>query len=198
MYQKLYNKFLQMIRQAFYSVVSPDTSQYPQAQVTSNGKATNVTRLSTYGVFGNPPLGAHVLMFQSQAQEAVKFAIFNDMIGRKKGLSEGECGLFNSLTEAIVYLKEDGSIAIESSVFVDVQAPEINAVATVQANVTAPAIVLNGAVTINGALVVSGTIGGPASGAASMPNGADIGGIPFGTHKHGGVDAGTDTSGGPQ
>lgn len=35
------------------------------------------------------------------------------------------------------------------------------------------------------------------TGAVTMPGGATIGGIPFGTHKHTGVQAGTDTSGGP-
>lgn len=197
MYKKLYNKFLQMIRQAYYSVVSDDTSEYPQAQVTSNGKATNVTRLSTYGVFGNPPLGAHVLMFQSQGQESTKFAIFNDMTGRKKGTKEGECGLFNSLTEAIVYLKKDGSIAIESNVSVDVTAPEINAVATTAINLTAPTITLDGAVAITGSLVVVGAVGGAGGAPLSAPNGVAIGGLDLGTHIHGDVEPGTGSTGGP-
>ncbi len=213
MYKKLYNKFLQMIRQAYYSVVSDDTSEYPQAQVTSNGKATNITRLSTYGVFGNPPLGAHVLMFQSQGQESTKFAIFNDMTGRKKGVKEGECGLFNTLTEAIVYLKEDGSIAIESNVSVDVQAPVINAVASASIKAEAPVIDVEGttvnvlgsaainieapAITLKGAVVVDGAIGGVASGPLSAPNGVIIGGLDLGTHIHGGVTTGLGNTGGP-
>ena len=124
--EKVLNKFLQIIRQAYSSVVSPDTSEYPQGQVTSNGKATKITRLSTYGIIANPPLDSHVLMFQNQGQESTKFGIYNDFLNRKKNLAEGECALYNTLTGAIVYMKADGSIAIESDTSIDAQAPVIN------------------------------------------------------------------------
>ena len=146
--RKVLNKFLQIIRQGYYSVVSSDTSEYPQAQVTSNKKATLVTRLSTYGICANPPKDAHVEMFQSQGQESTKFGIFNDFLRRKKGLAEGECALYNTLTGAIVCMKADGSIAIESDTSIDGKAPVINIEADTEANVTAPTINAN-ATTVN-------------------------------------------------
>lgn len=146
--RKVLNKFLQIIRQGFYSVVSSDISEYPQAQVTSNGKATLTTRSSTYGICANPPKDSHVLMLQSQGQESTKFGIFNDFLRRKKGLAEGECALYNTLTGAIVYMKADGSIAIESDTSIDAAAPVINIDADTEVNVTAPTINAN-ATTVN-------------------------------------------------
>jgi len=146
--RNIFNKFLQIIRQAYYSVVSSDISEYPQAQVTSNGKPTLITRLSTYGVVANPPLDSHVLMCQSQGQESTKFGIFNDFLRRKKGLAEGECALYNTLTGAIVYMKADGSIAIESDTSIDTETPVVNIDADTEVNVTAPTINAN-ATTVN-------------------------------------------------
>lgn len=196
--KRLYNKFLQMIRQAYYSVISSDTSEYPQAQVVSNGKATNIVRLSTYGIFGNPPKDSHVLMLQSQGQESTKFGIFNDMIRRKKGLSEGECGLYNTLTGAIVYMKEDGSILIESPTVVDVKAPVINAEATTVNITGSAAINLEApAITLKGVTIIDGSISGPGGAPLSAPNGVVIGALDLGTHIHGGVETGTNNTGGP-
>lgn len=145
---KIWNKFRQLIRQAYYSLVSDDTSEFPQGQVTSNGKATNIVRMSVYGVFGNAPKDSHVLMFQNQGQESTKFGIFNDFLRRKKTEGEGECGLFNTLTGAIVYMKEDGSIAIESATSIDGKAPVVNIDADTEVNINAPTINANGT-TIN-------------------------------------------------
>lgn len=50
-------------------------------------------------------------------------------------------------------------------------------------------ITINGNVTINGTLAVSGV--------STLTGGATIGGIPFGSHKHTGVQPGGGTSGGP-
>ena len=140
--RKVLNKFLQIIRQAFVSVVLSDTSEYPISQVTSNGKATLVTRVSTYGVFGNPPLDSHVLMFQSQGQESTKFGLFNDFLRRIKTEAPGECGLHNTLTDAIVYLKEDGTLAIESNVSVDVTAPTVNIISSTEVKVVTPKAII--------------------------------------------------------
>ncbi len=182
--QKMHNKFLQIIRQAFYSVVSSDTSEYPQAQVTSNGKATNITKLSTYGVCANPPKGSHVLMFQNQGQESTKFGIFNDFINRKRGLKEGEVALFNTLTGAMVFMKADGSIAIESDLAVDVQAPMVNVVASVSVNIEAPLI------TLKGAVIVDGSITGVGGTPLPTPDGVDF------PHVHSGVTTGGSNTGG--
>jgi phage gp45-like len=109
-------KLKQIIRQAVISFLTDDTEAYPIFQVTSNQKATDVIRLSTYGIFGMPPLDSHVVLFSSQGQEAVKFGIANDFLRRKKGLKEGECGLLNTLTGTFIFLREDGKIEINADI----------------------------------------------------------------------------------
>lgn len=125
MLNKIKEKLRQIIRQAVISLLTDDTEAYPLAQVTSNGKATDIIRLSTYGVFGMPPLDSHVLLLSSQGQEAVKFGIINDFLRRKKGLKSGECGLMNTVTGTYIFLRADGKIEINTDIVV---AGEIEAI----------------------------------------------------------------------
>ena len=149
--RKVLNKFLQIIRQAYATVVSSDTSEYPQGQVTSNGKPTLVTRLSIYGIVANPPLDSHVLMLQSQGQESTKFGVYNDFLRRKKELTEGECALYNTLTGAIVYMKADGSIVIDSpdesvdisaNTEITATAPVVNVIAATEVKIVTPKAII--------------------------------------------------------
>ena len=156
-----------IIRQAVISVVSDDSEAYPKAQATANGKATDITRLSVYGLCSNPPLDSHVLMISSQAQEAVKFGVINDFLRRKKNLKEGEVALFNCITGAFVYLKADGSIEVES---------------TLKVSVTAPETEINGNLIVNGDITATGDI---TSAELKVPGNPD-----YTVHKHGGVDTG--------
>ncbi len=104
-----------MIRQAFVSLLFGDTQPYPIIQVSANGKTAKAVRLSVYGINSLPPASAHALVFNSQGQESTKFAIINDFANRKKDLQEGEVALFNSVTGAFVFMKENGDIEIESA-----------------------------------------------------------------------------------
>jgi len=100
----------QMIKQAFVSLVSDDTSAYPQVQVSYNGKPVQAVRFSPYGLFSNPPEKSVAFLLSPSAQDSRPFAMIQDMLRRKKNVKEGECGLYNVLTGSYVYLKENGDI----------------------------------------------------------------------------------------
>ena len=167
--QSLYTRVANMVKQAYYSLVNADSSSYPVGQATVNGKPTSFVRLSTYGVCSNPPAESHILLINSQGQESAKFGILNDFIRRKKNLKEGEVALFNTKTQAEVYLREDGSILIKSSENIDV----------------------DGNLNVNGNLSVTGTI--TAAENISVPANKDIlvGTISVKNHNHGGVEPGS-------
>lgn len=198
-------KLFKIIKQAFISAVNSDGTAYPTAQATYNEKATDVVRLSSYGLCSNPPTGSLALLLSSNGQEAVKYAVIDDMQNRFKNLAEGEVVLFNYETGNYVYLKNDGEILINTDGDIKAVAGgnieataggSIEATASSSATVTAPTITLAGNVVIQGSLTQTGGSASSFSGSTTMPS-ASIGGLNFGSHKHTGVDAGTDTSGGP-
>jgi phage gp45-like len=219
------NKLLQIIRQAYHSLVSDDSSAYPKTQVVSNGKATDIVRLSTYGICANPPKDAHVLMLSSQGQESSKFGVFNDFLNRMKGLAEGEVVLFNTLTGAFVYMKANGDIEVNTDTKIKVNAGgdidvdaggkitadavgnidataggDINATAqgSINATAIATANITAPTITLNGTVIVNGLITGPASAPLNAANDIQVGALQFGTHIHGGVTTGAGNTGGPQ
>jgi len=210
---KMIKRVTQMIKMAYVSAVGPDTSAYPQGQASYNGKTTNFLRLSPYGLFSNPPSKSVVLLLSSQAQESFKFGISDDMLNRFKGLKEGECGLYNTLTKAFVHLKEDGTIAVyspnnvevnadvdvnvvaagnvsvQAGVDVDVQAGgDVSVVASGDVNITGTNINLTGNVAVTGTLQTTGL---------TTLDDANINGILYSTHRHNGVQTGSGNTGGP-
>lgn len=79
------------------------------------------------------------------------------------------------------------SVQVEASaVTVDADTVEVNAT---EVTVTAPTASITGNVEVTGNIEISGT--------AQITGGATISGIPFGSHRHTGVDTGSGTSGGP-
>lgn len=108
------NRFLQMIKQAYISLVTDDSSAYPKGQAGYNGKTTDFLRYSPYGLNSNPPKDAWVLLLGSQGQEAVKIGLVADFLYRKKGLKEGEAVLYNTLSKSFIILKENGDIEIDA------------------------------------------------------------------------------------
>lgn len=131
-------KVWSMIKQAVVSLVTDDTSSYPQGQATYNGKTTDHTRLSPYGLVSNPPKDSWVLLLSSMAQSAVKFGIASDMLRRIKGLKEGECGLYNTLTQSFILLLENGdcSADIKGNALINATG---NLTATIAGNISATA-----------------------------------------------------------
>jgi len=170
-------KILSMIKQGYYSLVDPDTSVFPVGQATVNEKATRFVRLSTYGVFSNPPENSHVLLLSSQGQESIKFGIINDFKNRKKGTKGGECGLENTLTGTFIYLKENGDI--------DIEAPNTNHAGNV--NITGD-VSITGNLTMEGNLTVTGDVDITGdldmTGTATIETDAIIGTKSFLTHTH--------------
>ena len=127
-----------IIKQAVVSLVTDDSTSYPQGQATYNGKTTAHTRLSPYGLVSNPPKDSWVLLLSSMAQSAVKFGIASDMLRRIKGLKEGECGLYNTLTQSFILLFENGdcSADIKGNVLVNATG---NLTATIDGDISATA-----------------------------------------------------------
>jgi len=103
-----------MIKQGFVSLTNSDGTTYPTTQVSYNQTASNVVRLSVYGVCSNPPKDSHVLLLNSNASESAKFGIINDLLNRKKELKEGEVALYNTKTESIILLKSDGTVGVKN------------------------------------------------------------------------------------
>lgn len=183
-------KVLSMIKQAVITLVTSDASSYPQGQAKHNGKTTDYTRLSPYGLVSNPPKGSWVLLLSSMAQSAVKFGIASDMLGRIKGLKEGECGLYNTKTTSFALLKENGDIEADAKGdLIGSATGSADITAGIEINLTAPTINLNGDVNVSGDLTAVGTVEG-----SELTDGS----VPYSTHVHGGVDPGSGSSGGPE
>lgn len=104
-----------IIKTAFISKVTDDSSAYPSVQVGFKEKIANVTRLSPYGLDSNPPSGSFVLIMNAYGQESNKFAICSDALNRLKNLEEGEVAVYNTLTQSHVILKSNGDINIQAN-----------------------------------------------------------------------------------
>jgi phage gp45-like len=163
-----------MIKQAIISLINDDSSAYPNAQATYNGKATKYTRLSPYGLDTNPPNGSWILLINSQAQESNKFGIASDFLNRKKNLIEGEVVLHNTQTQSFVYLKSNGDIEINSTGDISMTGTNVN---------------ITGDVVVTGDIDATGTITGTTDVVAGTISGK--------THVHPGVTVGAGSTGAP-
>jgi len=189
-------KCTQMIKQAFVSKVSDDSSAYPQVQVTHNGKTGDAIRFSPYGLFSNAPDGSFVLLLNINGQESVKFAIPASTINRYKNAKKGECGLYNELTKSFVLMHEDGSIHVDSKKDLNIDVvgnvnaniggnldAKIEGTATVESvgvmTLKAPTIKLEGAIQLLGSV-----IGNATGNSINAPDGLKTGSLDWETHYH--------------
>jgi phage gp45-like len=190
-----FKRILQMIKQAYVSGVTDDSSAYPQVQVSYNGKATNAVRLSPYGLCTNPPNGANVLLLSSQAQESTKFALIDDMRNRFNNLEEGEVAVYHYDTESLIYFKNNGNIEIvangnllasvegktdldstgDVTVTTDGNAKidasgnvDVDAGGTLTADAVTSATVTAPTITLNGNVTIAGTLSQTGGGASSF------------------------------
>lgn len=181
-------KLLQKIKQAFSCCPGNDNTDYPTGQCSYNKKTANFVRLLPYGLSSLEPEGYFVLVINSQGQEAVKFGIPSAMQQRLSGLKEGEVAIYNSKTQTYVILLEDGTFKINCSGLID---GDVEITGDVQ---------IDGNLNVDGNVTIGGTLG--VTGATTMTtvtcSSISVNGIDFGTHVHGGVQSGSDTSGGPQ
>ena len=143
-------KLRSMIKQAYHSLAGNDSSAYPTAQFAYNGKATEVVRLSPYGLCSNPPLGAMGVLFQIQGREGVKYAVTDDMLARYKNLEPGEVQIGNYATKASIKFDNDGNVIVTVT--------DGNLIANVTGDMTA---------------TVSGDVSMTAGGAASITSSGD-------------------------
>lgn len=148
----------QMIKQAYLSFVTDDSSVYPKGQAGYNDKTTDFLRYSPYGLCSNPPLGSWVLLLSAQGQEAVKIGLVADLLNRKEGLKEGEAVLYNTLTKSFVLLKENGDIEVDAkNDLVANVAGSATITAVIDIKLTAPILLLNGAVGVGGVVTIPAT-----------------------------------------
>ena len=110
----LKTKIFNIIKQAFYKEADVDDSDFPKGIAVFAGKTSRFIRMSVYGICSNPTSGSHIILLNAQGRESSRFGFINDFLDRKKDLKEGEVALFNSKTGTYIYLKEDGSIEVNS------------------------------------------------------------------------------------
>lgn len=106
---------LNIIKQAIFRGEDlDDTKVFQQGRFRSNGKTSKFIMMSTYGICSMPPKGGHILMFNSQGRESSRFGFVNDFVRRMRGMKEFEVALLNTKTGKYIYLKNDGSVEVNS------------------------------------------------------------------------------------
>lgn len=177
----------QKIKQAFSCCPGNDNTSWPTGQCGYNGKTATFVRLLPYGLSSLEPENYFVFVMNSQGQESSKFGIPSAMQDRLKGLKQGEVAIYNSKTQTYVILLEDGTFKINCSGLID---GDVEITGDVQ---------IDGNLNVDGNVTIGGTLG--VTGATTMTTvtctSITIGGIPFGTHVHSGVQSGGSNTGGP-
>ncbi len=145
-----------------------------------------IERFQEYGFSSHPHPGAEAVALAVCGQRAHTVAVsVDDRRYRLAGLAQGEVALYDDLGN-VVHLSRD-RILVNGASLVEVTAPAVTVNAATEHN---------GNITLNGNLQVNGAIS--ASGQVSSDTGVSIGALELGTHTHGGVTAGADSTGGPQ
>lgn len=108
----MYNYLKNLIKQAYVSSNSDDSSPYPKLQVTFNGKPTNAVRLEPYGLWSMPPKGSAALCLASLGSESTLFAMSNDYLNRPKNLKEGEVVIGAFKFDAYTYFDKTGQASM--------------------------------------------------------------------------------------
>lgn len=185
----------QMIKQAYLSAVSGDSSTYPKGQATHNDKTTEFLRYSPYGLISNPPKDAWVLLLSVQGQEAAKVGLVADFLNRKKGKKEGVVGLYNTITQSLILLKENGDIEVDAKndLIANVagdMAADVGGNASVNAGGNVSITAVNTTITATGAVVLTAAGTVTITGSTVIINSK-----PFLSHVHTNVTAGIVNSG---
>ena len=172
-----------------------DAQAFQFAILQGMGITQKAQSITPYGICSNPPDNSLAITFNIQGIASNKVAFIDDPNNRKKGLLKGEIVLINYLTKAMVYVKEDGGIDIETPSGSKIQLlPDgtitLTGDTTINGNLTVTGdISNNGDVISAGAVTATGTVTGGELAVPGSPNYSD--------HKHSGVETGSGTSGGP-
>ena len=176
-----------MLSRAVGRLVDPATLlQTLQIELLKGEVLDNVEHLEGYGRTAHPPAGFEALAASLGGDRAHTICLA--AVHRKfrvRNLAPGEQALYDDLGN-VIHFKRD-RILISAVDQVEVTAP----VVTINAATTH-----NGDITINGNVQISGALS--ATGQIASDTGVSIGALELGTHVHGGVTAGTDSTGGPQ
>ncbi len=179
-----------LIRRGILSLLLDDSSDYPLAQITYNGISTDAMRMGVYGVSSQPPLDSLAMVLSPFARLDDPVAVIDDVLGRFKGLKEGEVQLGNYITRSSVKFEEDGSITIDLPNGGDMKVALSDGDIIVDAG-SGDVTLTAGTTTINGDLIVTGTV----TGQTEVVGGA--GNVRLSQHQHvisGGSSAGTTAS----
>jgi len=153
-----------LIRRALVSRKTADTGQFPVAQVKWNDKVADIEVIYPYGLAGNLPKDALVLMFNVQGQEENKAGIGNTPKIRFKNLQEGEVAVGNPVTGSVVKFLENGDIEVTGVNDQNVNITgDVNLVVGGDVNITTTGnttITTTGNTTIDSTGNMSSTIGG--------------------------------------
>ena len=200
-------------------VDSDDSGSYPVIFLKYLGKVrSRALNMTPFGVWSRPGDGFLSLLFSSNASESNKFGISNDYKNRPiRNLAKGEVVLGN--LKSYFHFKADGQVSlfinnVEIMTFLANGIMQMNALTILnqglvvnggitttdvpkEITIDIDKLILDGAFeTINGGTIDSdGDIT-----SQGVVEGSDLtnGSVPYNSHVHGGVDAGGDTSGGPQ
>ncbi len=204
----LRRRIKQMLSRAIGRLVDPSTLlQTLQLELFKGEVLDNIEHLEGYGRTAHPPAGFEALTASlgGDRSHTVCLAAIHRQF-RVRNLAQGEQVLYDDLGN-VIWFKRD-RILISAVDHVEVNAPTCNITSTTthDGDMTINGdLQVNGNTTINGMLTVSQLITGQdglaisgASGATVTGGDINADGISLKTHVHGGVQAGSDNTGGPQ
>lgn len=128
-----------VVKRAYVTSVTDDSSDYPLVQITyaSPAKTATAERISPYGLYVNFPKDSQVVVFTMQANEENRACMAYSQVDRFKNLKEGEVLVGNPSTQCFIKFDKDGNIEINSTKDINItSANDINVKAT---NVTVDA-----------------------------------------------------------
>ena len=162
--------------------------QLLQVELLAGETRDKVERFQEYGFTSHPVKGAEVIALAVGGnRDHVVVIAADDRRFRVRNLAEGEVALYTDEGD-VIHFKRSQLIEINSGGHVKVVAP--------QCTIDSPSTRITGAVQIDGPVVCGDAV--TANGQISSSTGVSIGQLELGTHVHGGVTAGTDSTGGPQ
>ena len=184
-----------------------DSGDFRFYTVSMMGKTQKILGFMPYGLFGTPPEGSMVNVWNQLGNESNGIGIADDPKNRIiKDTEEGEIGLGNNITGDYIFFDKDGNCTINATTQITVNAPivDVNATDTVTVDatnliaMTSPIITLNGNTTINGTLTSASGAGAITLTSATLThNGTNVGDDHIhsqGNDAHGDVEVDT---GGP-
>jgi len=90
-----------------------DSGAFRFGQIGALGKTQTANIFSPYGLIHHPPDGSMAMVLIMQGEESKSITLCDDPKRRIKGLSEGEVGIANYLTQTHFIMKENGDWDIQ-------------------------------------------------------------------------------------